>query len=99
METGLVEKLAFKKALMGKIEGTDIEKLLKEYQRDLSRAGGDPLHPGLRAYARRAARGDMPAWPGFYRRSATGLAARGSGAASRRLHSKDRHSATGLMAR
>ena len=39
------------------------------------------------------------AWPGFYRRSATGLAARGSGADSRQLHSKDRHSATGLMAR
>ena len=39
------------------------------------------------------------AWPGFYRRSATGLAARGSVADSRQLHSKDRHSATGLMAR
>ena len=38
-------------------------------------------------------------WPGFYRRSATGLAARESGAAPCRLASADRHSATGLMAR
>ena len=30
MEMGLVEKMAVKKAL-GKIQGTDIEKLLKEY--------------------------------------------------------------------
>ena len=39
------------------------------------------------------------AWPGFYRRSATGLAARRSGAAPCQLSSIDRHSATGLMAR
>ena len=30
MDMGLVEKMAVKK-LLGKIEGTDIEKLLKEY--------------------------------------------------------------------
>ena len=30
MDAGLLEKLAFK-ALMGKIAGTDIEKLLKEH--------------------------------------------------------------------
>ena len=38
-------------------------------------------------------------WPGFYRRSATGLAARGSDAAPCCLYGIDRHSATGLMAR
>ena len=37
-------------------------------------------------------------WLRSYRRSATGLAARGSGVDSCYLHSKDRHSATGLMA-
>ena len=61
-------------------------------------AGGDPLHPIPRHRARGCS-GDMPSWLGFYRRSATGLAARGSGAIPCRLASSYRHSATGLMAR
>ena len=49
-------------------------------------------------YARRALAGHA-AWLRSYRRSATGLAARRSGAAPCRLYCIDRHSATGLMAR
>ena len=54
--------------------------------------------PRTARYARRGVEGHA-AWLRSYRRSATGLAARGSGVDSCYLHSKDRHSATGLMAR
>ena len=49
-------------------------------------------------WARRALAGHA-AWLRSYRRSATGLAARGSGVISSMLANIDRHSATGLMAR
>ena len=68
------------------------------------------LHPPLagqgvipctphRAHRARGYSGDMQLGRGFTAARRTGLAARGSGADSRQLHSKDRHSATGLMAR
>lgn len=38
------------------------------------------------------------AWPGFYRRGATGAMARWFSVALRQLNRKGRHSATGLMA-
>ena len=43
--------------------------------------------------------GRHAAWPGFYRRGTTGATARQSGVATCQLDRKDRHSATGLMAR
>ena len=54
--------------------------------------------PDCAPTARRAL-GRHAAWPGVYRRSSTGLAARRSGAVPCRLASSYRHSATGLMAR
>ena len=39
------------------------------------------------------------AWPGFYRRGATGAMTRQFSVALRQLNRKGRHSATGLMAR
>ena len=56
------------------------------------------LTPDCALLARRVLVGHA-SWPGFYRRSATGLAARRFGAAPCWLHSIYRHSATGLMAR
>ena len=62
-----------------------------------SRAGAVPLHPGLRGPAAQGVWGKKLA--GEYRRSAEGLAARGSGVAPCCLYGIDRHSSTGLMAR
>ena len=54
--------------------------------------------PRTARYARRGVEGHA-AWLRSYRRGTTGATARGSGADSCCLHSKDRHSATCLMAR
>ena len=62
------------------------------------RGMGCPPAPHSAPFGRGTARRHA-CWPCSYRRSATGLAARGSGRAPCRLYSKDRHSATGLMAR
>ncbi len=63
-----------------------------------SHKGQCPLTPDCAPQARRGV-GRHASWPGFYRRSATGLAARGFGAVPCQLVSSYRHSATGLMAR
>ena len=57
-----------------------------------------PCTPDCAPWARRVL-GGHDGWPGVYRRSATGLAARGAGVVPCQLHGIDRHSATGLMAR
>ena len=59
---------------------------------------GSAPAPHTAPIGRGTVRGEA-SWLRSYRRSATGLAARGSGVDSCYLHSKDRHSATGLMAR
>ena len=59
---------------------------------------GSAPAPHTAPIGRGTVRGEA-SWLRSYRRSATGLAARRSGVDSCYLHSKDRHSATGLMAR
>ena len=62
-----------------------------------SQQGVTPCTPH-RAHRARGTR-EKASWPGFYRRGTTGATARGSGVVNRQLNRKDRHSATGLMAR
>ena len=57
---------------------------------------GSAPAPHTAPIGRGTVRGEA-SWLRSYRRSATGLAARGSGVDSCYLYSKDRHSATGLM--
>ena len=59
---------------------------------------GSAPAPRTARYARRGVEGHA-AWLRSYRRGTTGATARRSGVDSCYLHSKDRHSATGLMAR
>ena len=61
-------------------------------------AGLKPCTPDCAAEPRSGI-GRHAAWPGFYRRGTTGATARRSGVATCQLDRKDRHSATGLMAR
>ena len=105
LNKGLIKEVGRKEALGRPILYATTDRFLEHFGLSdirelppLPQQGVTPCTPDCAPQARRAL-GRNASWPEVYRRSATGLAARRSGAAPCQSYNIDRHSATGLMAR